>query len=336
VTGAEFSEVDFDLLADYVGGALTGTLDEAAVAARIAGDPAWQRAHDELAGAMAAVGAELSALGAVSEPMPAELVVRLDIAFASAVAESAVADPAVADPAPIDPELAAPATPFVLPAGAGAASGRHLSAVPGEGVDRGVGERKRTTAADRRRWRWAAPIAAAAGVIAFVGVGINYLSGQSNSENATSSAAGSGERKDSAGTPMLAPDSAASAAGTQVLASGRDYRLATLASAPESGPAEAAGTRSESSVAAAPRPAVGVPLDRLTPGDALQACLDAIERQNGAGAIIAPVVDYARFDGNPALIVRFSAPNGSWVWATGPDCGVPGAGAAKLGSVKVG
>ena len=33
MTGAEFSEVDIDLLADYVGGALDGTPDEAVVTA---------------------------------------------------------------------------------------------------------------------------------------------------------------------------------------------------------------------------------------------------------------------------------------------------------------
>jgi hypothetical protein len=334
VTGAEFSEVDFDLLADYVGGALAGTPDEAAVAALIAGDPAWQTAHDELAGAMVSVGADLSALGAVSEPMPADLVVRLDAAFASAAAarESAAPDSAVADPAPIDPELAAPAAPFVLPSGAGAASGRHLSAVPGDGV----GKRERPTAADRRRrLRWAVPVAAAAGVIAFAGVGINYLNGQSQSDkSASSSAAGSGELQDSSGNPMAAPDRADVAAGSRVLASGRDYRLATLASAPAAGIAP--DTKSESGSAIAPRPLTGSSLERLTLGDALQACLDAIERQNAAGPITAPVVDYARFDGSPALIVRFTADNGSWVWATGPDCGASGVGAAKLASVQVG
>jgi hypothetical protein len=348
VTGAEFSGVDFDLLADYVGGALTGTPDEAAVADLIAGDPTWQTAHDELAEAMASVGAELSALGAASEPMPAEFVVRLDAAFAAVGSESALPgsemtesatgevarDSAVADPAPIDPELAAPATPFVVASGAGAASGRHLAAVPD-----GVQKRGRTTAGDRRRrLRWAAPIAAAAGVIAFIGVGINYLNGnsQSDSKSATSSAAGSGDLRDNAESPMMAPDRAASP-GLRVLVSGRDYQLSTLASAPEvaSGIAKSEG-QSQSTVPAVPRPAVAPPLNRLTPGAALQACLDAIELLNAAGPIGATIVDYASFEGKPALIVRFSATNGNWVWATGPDCGEASVGAAKLGSVQVG
>jgi hypothetical protein len=187
--------------------------------------------------------------------------------------------------------------------------------------------------------RWAAPIAAAAGVIAFIGVGINYLNGnsQSDSKSAASSAAGSGDLRDNAETPMMAPDRAA-AAGLRVLVTGRDYQLSTLASAPEvAGMAKTEGEgQSQSTVDAAPRPAVAPPLDRLTPGAALQACLDAIEQLNAAGPIGATIVDYANFDGKPALIVRFSAANGNWVWATGPDCGAAGVGAAKLGSVQVG
>jgi hypothetical protein len=46
-------------------------------------------------------------------------------------------------------------------------------------------------------------------------------------------------------------------------------------------------------------------------------------------------VDYARYLGNPALVVRFSAANGVWAWASGPGCGAPGAGAAKLAAVQV-
>jgi hypothetical protein len=326
VTGAEFSEVDFDLLADYVGGALTGTPDDAAVAALIAGDPAWRAAHDDLVEAMASVGAELNALGAVPEPMPAELARRIDATFTSLVS----------DPAPIDPELAAPAVPFVVTSGPDAASGRHLAAVPDQGVDRG---KRPSVAARRRRLRWAAPIAAAAGVIAFLGVGINYLNGPSRSESDKSSStvagAGSGEVRDESGNPkMAAPFAAGSAqaAAAPILASGRDYQRATLGSAgltsqdePRSGKAPLAGT-------ADPRP-----LARLVPGEALAACLRAIAEQNAAGKITTvSAVDYARFEGSPALIVRFAAANGQWVWAAGPDCGLPGAGAAQLAAVKVG
>jgi hypothetical protein len=320
VTGAEFSGVDFDLLADYVGGALDGTPDEATVAALVADDAVWQVAHGELVEAMAAVGVELTALGATPEPMPADLAVRLEVAFTSAVA----------DPTPIDPELAAPAVPHVVPSSAGAAPERHLSAVPeDDDVDRGTGERKRVTAADRRRrWRWVSPIAAAAGVIAFVGVGIGYLTDRNtSSEN-------SADR--SASAPMLASVPAGGlAAEGKILASGTDYQLGTLTQ-----PAAQASSTADAKVEAAPRPTPPDSIRSLSgqlPVDgALQACLDAIARENGGGSIEVQSVDYARFAGEPALVVRFSAAGTQWAWASGPDCGTPGAGAAKLAAVKVG
>ena len=46
-------------------------------------------------------------------------------------------------------------------------------------------------------------------------------------------------------------------------------------------------------------------------------------------------VDYARYEGAPALIVGFTAANGGWTWAVGPECGTPGAGAATLAKVPV-
>jgi len=318
VTGAEFSEVDIDLLADYVGGALTGTPDEAEVAARVAGDPTWRAAHDELAAAMTSVGAELSALGAAAEPMPADLAARLDAAFASAAA----------DPVLIDP--AAPATPSGDAAEPGAASERHLSAVP-DAVDHLV--RRPTRAGRRRRLRWAAPIAAAAGVIAFFGVGINYLQSQSNSSaDSKTAAAGSGALN----APILSSGEAVApgkVSDQQIFASGRDYAPATLGSRVSAGLVQTAPLPDSSMV---PQIESERPLDRLLPAAALQACLDAIAQANATGVIAAQTVDYARFEGNPALIVRFAASNGVWVWATGPDCGSSGVGAAKLDSVRVG
>jgi hypothetical protein len=336
VTGAEFSEVDFDLLADYVGGALAGTPDDAAVAALIAGDPAWRTAHDDLVGAMASVVAELNALGAVPEPMPPELARRLDATFTSVVS----------DPAPIDPELAAPTVPFVVTSGPDTASGRHLAAVPDQGVDRAE---RPSAAARRRRLRRAAPIAAAAGVIAFLAVGINYLNGHSQSQSdksaSTAAGAGSSELRDESGVPndesgapkvaAPAPYAAegAQAAPAQILASGQDYQRATLGSA---GVSSQHDTRATVKAPLAGTADPG-PLARLAPAGALAACLRAVAQQNAAGKIISVwAVDYARFEGSPALIVRFTAANGQWVWATGPDCGLAGAGAAQLDAVKVG
>ena len=46
-------------------------------------------------------------------------------------------------------------------------------------------------------------------------------------------------------------------------------------------------------------------------------------------------LDYATFEGAPALIVQFSAANGIRVWAVGPECGTRGAGAASLAQLPV-
>jgi hypothetical protein len=70
--------------------------------------------------------------------------------------------------------------------------------------------------------------------------------------------------------------------------------------------------------------------------EALLACIDAISAGNGAGPVTAQTVDYARFDGAPAVVVQFTAGNGNWVWAVGPECGARGGDADKLGVVKVG
>jgi hypothetical protein len=348
VTGAEFSEVDIDLLADYVGGALDGTPDEAVVAARIADDPAWHAAYDELSVSMASVGAGLGALGAVAEPMPAELVARLDAAFASAPTETGIADPA-----PVDAELAAPAAPQLVASGAGAASGRHLVAVP-DGVDRADGTRGRATRGDRRRrLRWVTPIAVAAGLLGLVGFGIDYLAGRSGSSSdtaASSSAAGAGEAQSA---PLGAAGSAGRGiaslpSGGQILASGTDYQSATLGDdvvrtltaprVPETDQKSEPDRKSESAPAA-PKMAPywsDSGLARLQPGDALQDCLDAIAVANGHGVISVQTIDYARYQGSPALVVRFSAANGKWAWASGPDCGSPAVGAATLNHVQVG
>jgi hypothetical protein len=298
VTGDEFSAVDVDLLADYVGGALDGTPEHATVADLIARDPAWRRAHDTLAAGMTAVGAELRVLGKTPEPMPAELALRLDDAFA----------------APRRGSLGAPSRP----------PRRH------------DGDRETTPAAHRRRWmRWAVPIAAAAAVLAFAGVGINYLAGNS-SPDSTTSAAGSAGRAEQ--VPLAAsglPPVAAVPTGEQIHSSGTDYDAATLGSTTPGTPAARSGKGATLAPGVAGDSAAG-PLVRLRAPSALLACLDAIATANGAGTITVQTVDYARFRGTPALVVRFSATNGTWAWASGPGCGAPGGGAATLASVPVG
>lgn len=294
MTGAEFGEVDIDLLADYIGGVLDGTPDESVVAALIADDPAWAAAYESLGGAMALVGAELGRME--PEPMPAELADRLETMFAPA--------------------------PLTLVRG-GAASVDDAHAVPEKERER------KSSARPGRRMRWAAPIAVAAGVIAFVGFGLDYLAGRdsSRSDSATSSAAGQADAK----RAPLAP-------GTeQIYHSGRDYTLDDLAGGPVRSliaPESSADTFQKSTPDRAAA-AGELALQRLALQAALQDCLDAIERENAHGPLTVDSVDYARFAGTPAVIVHFTATNGSWGWASGASCGTPGADAATLGKVPV-
>ncbi|MEV4348982.1 hypothetical protein AB0J83_31380 [Actinoplanes sp. NPDC049596] len=271
MTGADFSGVDIDLLADYIGGALEGTPDESVVAARIADDPRWHAAYETLGGRMAMVGAELGRLA--PEPMPADLAARLDDAFS----------------APPRLELVHDAAP----------------------VSR------------RRQRRWVTPIAIAAGVVAFVGFGLDYLAGRTDSnDQGTSSAAGVAEQ---------------STAAPQILSTGTDYTRSTLTAEPVQ-PLTAATTPDEplSAQKNGDRSAATLPeLSRLMPPEALQECLDAIQQENAGGPLSVESVDYARFDGAPAVIVRFTAANGLWAWASGPACGTLAGDADTLAKLPV-
>jgi hypothetical protein len=293
VTGNQFSEVDLDLLADYVGGALDGTPEHVTVTDLVAHDPVWRSAHERLTAGMTAVGAQLSALGAASEPMPADLAERLEEAFRAAT------------PAP------------------------RLEPI------RGGGAAGQTSArSSRRRWRWAMPVAAAAAVLAVAGIGLDYLAGHSTTtDNRSSSAAGGLAEGQEA--PMAASGAVSAQSGADIRSTGTDYDAATLAGDAPTTLDRAPGKNATVAPAPAGDTAAG-PLARLRAPDARLGCLNAIAAANGAGPITVQTVDYARFRGKPALVVRFSAANGTWAWASGPACGTPGAGAATLASVPVG
>ncbi|RQX20241.1 hypothetical protein DLJ57_27880, partial [Micromonospora chalcea] len=85
MTSREFSEVDHDLLADYLGGALDGTPEQATVARLVEQDPAWRVAYETLAEAVDLVHADLA--GWASEPapeMPVAVTDRITAALAGA------------------------------------------------------------------------------------------------------------------------------------------------------------------------------------------------------------------------------------------------------------
>jgi hypothetical protein len=323
MTTDEFGSVDIDLLADFIGDALDEP-DRGRVARLVADDPEWRSAFALLTPGMSEVGAELRAMGAAPEAMPADLGVRLDAAFA--------ADPATEHEL-IAAELTEPGEPHLQPS----RGDRHLVSVPSG--------RSVTTTPRRRRLRWAAPIAAAAGVLAFAGFGTTYLTTGGDDSAQSTAAGGAAEAPQAAAEDAagLASGLVSGVAASQILASGTDYTPDTLKSGPAAtmmAPSEAEKASGNSSQRAQAPPAAadlaGTGLARLRDQAALLACLEAIALQNAAGPITVQSVDYARFAGAAALIVRFSAAGTSWAWATGPDCGAPGRGAQVRQRVQVG
>ncbi|WP_412541144.1 hypothetical protein R8Z50_00520 [Longispora sp. K20-0274] len=87
----------YDALADYLGGALEGTPEEQVVAARIASDPAWRAAYEELLIADVAVRSDLSAFAAEPVELPADVAARLATALATEAGPAPA--PAVVPPA---------------------------------------------------------------------------------------------------------------------------------------------------------------------------------------------------------------------------------------------
>jgi hypothetical protein len=184
--------------------------------------------------------------------------------------------------------------------------------------------------------RWAAPIAAAAGVIAFAGIGIDRLVDTSAADDVTSAAGGAADQAapmmESSGLVSVPPDD-------RIVTTGTDYSRTGLAQEPPVAVREAPEDTNRTK--ASPRaPAVSQldadPLRRLQARDALLACLEAIARQRGGAPIAVQAVDYARFEGDPALIVRFVADGATWAWAVGPECGTLAIGANALGTLQVG
>jgi hypothetical protein len=177
--------------------------------------------------------------------------------------------------------------------------------------------------------RWAAGLSAAAAVIA---VGIGFVSlipltrGAEDAGDSTANSAGGAAPQFADAPPPIASD--------------RDYRPGSFSGLGE-GPAVVTAEDSARTAAsampgqvagqppgAAERGSLTVPpeLARLTGPAARLDCLDAIRRAHGGTA---SVVEFARFAGEPALIVRLdgaASGNGApWVVVAGPDCGrIPG------------
>ncbi|WBB65788.1 hypothetical protein [Micromonospora sp. WMMD812] len=368
MTAGRFREVDHDLLADYLGGVLDGTPEETEVARLVAEDAAWAEAYALLASAVTDVRADLARWGEPVVELPATVADRITAALAAlpplpdglvdADAERAGREsaggrrPAAggADTAGSAVVAAGDATdhagpeteptddgPRLVPAQGGAGRRRPAAGVPrsepGRGAATGPGRR-------RRRWaRVAGPVAVAAASLAVVGLGVNQLARHDG---------------ETTGTAMDQPASApeAAAAGPvrttgPALRSGTDYTPLTLA-APASAAtsfeakpfaSEPPGRQSgvDADRGRLPAPDGSDQLARLTDQSALNTCLNEIAAEHGAGPLVVELIDYAAFQGQQALVVRFADGTGArWAWVSGPECGVPGSAADTRFRTRVG
>ncbi|BCJ65488.1 hypothetical protein [Polymorphospora rubra] len=328
-------EVDLDLLADYVGGALEGTPEEATVARLIADDDRWAGAHEALLVASGAVTADLADWGAASETMPADVTARISTALADAARVPSARPATESESAPDEP-----ADPVGTPAaGTDESTNRRLTVVPGGRSGSG----DRAAVRSRRMRRWAAPAAIAAGVVAFASFGVAQLGGNNTSTQDTS-AAGGAERATAAAPDVNGPFAATEGAGPQRLASGIDYDPTTLRSILDATdrttlsttPDSAAGP-DQASPPTGPEPLAAPGLEGLSGEAALLTCFDAVAGEHARGPVAVDLVDYAAFQGTPALVVLFTDSGGQrWVWVAGPACGQPGSGADTRYRASVG
>jgi hypothetical protein len=303
VTAGRFGEVDHDLLADYVGGALEGTPDEATVARLVTEDPTWARAYDELVSAMDRVGTVLVAWGEPAPTMPQAVTDRLAAALAGA----------------------GPAAPPTVPGQAGGEPDRTVAVI-------GASSRPVTLGHRRRRWsRRAAPVLVAAAAMLAAGFGVTqFVAGAglqdagSAPENAVAGASSSGAFRLTTNPTHTGTSYTPDTVGTVV--SGPGVLSRTNTPVPqidtESGPR---------------RPASASGLSRLTGRAALDACLEAVGAAHGRGRITVDRVEFAAFQDLPALVVGLVDAEGDrWVVVTGPECGVPGSGADTRYRARVG
>ncbi|NBE82326.1 hypothetical protein [Micromonospora rubida] len=334
MTAGGFREVDHDLLADYLGGALAGTPDEAVVARRVEQDPAWAEAHDALVPALVRVGEDLAAWAGPAPEMPLAVVERLAAALAGAGPGTPTGSSAVPDATGrIDLDSAAGVPAALVPA------------QPSGGSRRPAGEsgpttgRTGTAGPGRRGRRWAriaGPVALATASVFAVGLGINRFvaeTTQSDSASATTVNEPAGAARDTQGSFRAAgmPQHSGTDWTPETLAAGASAR-------PPKGPTKPFGQGSAEppAVVGERLPAAGG-LSRLATPGALAPCLAAVSTEHGAGPLTVDLVDYARFRGDPALVVRFVDPSGAhWAWVSGPECGVPGSGADTRYRARVG
>ncbi|MET7400712.1 hypothetical protein ABZS66_45260 [Dactylosporangium sp. NPDC005572] len=286
-----FSDADLDRLADFVGGALDGTPEADDVRRLVSTDEAWAEAYAALVTADAAVRDELRSLGSEAAAVPLDVQQRLDAALTAAIT-APPADATVVDLA------------------------------------------RAREARKRRRQRWVAGLATAAAVLVCGGVGVQVIRQQSLGGSDSASTSGLAPQSGPEATPANPQlnGGQADSGGTRsaggvsgIVVTGRDYGPETVGQltqslAAASAPLDAKGDSAKGTDLSGDVPA---PLRRLGEPTARAACLTAITREYGGQVVL---VDYARFEGQPALVVVL---DGTRVGAgkrlivvVGPDCGI--------------
>jgi hypothetical protein len=236
-----------------------------------------------------------------------ERLVRTDPEWARAHADLRTADALVAT------DLAAlGAEPVRMPTEVAARLAETLDGAGGAG-DRTVVVS--LAARRRRRKRWAAVAAVAAGVAVLGLVGPPLLS------RTTRDGAGEEALTSARGGAGIPPAAAPAESGLIVRATGMDYRR----DAAWKSTAEAPQYRADSDASVASGRASAVPADllRLYDPTSRQDCLNAVTREYGGQP---ESVDYARFEGDPALIVILMDGRRApfRLVAVGPNCGLGG------------
>jgi len=342
VTSRELSGVDHDLLADYVGGALDGTPEQATVARLVEEDRAWGDAYAALARAVDLVHADLADWATAPAPeIPLAVADRITAALAGAgpapVSEDEPGAASVAAAGHASGDLRRTGrTPAAVPA---QPAGRRVGGAgrPGDGSSRGAGPGRRS-----RRWaRIAGPVALAAASVTAVGFVVSNLVGAGR-DGTSSVAVNGGPAAGRAQADAPAPLSAAPFRTTgPALHSGTEYGPEQLSSSPHTlfGASADNGRGATATTTTTPERQFGPPtgLDRLTRPEALESCLSAISAEHAAGTLTVELVDYASFQGSPALVVTFLDASGErWTWVSGPECGVPGSDADTRFRTRVG
>jgi hypothetical protein len=181
----------------------------------------------------------------------------------------------------------------------------------------------------RRRRQWAVALSTAAAVVVCGFSGVLAL--QSVQHNDSGGGATAARDTEARGAPSPATaDNVGGGAGVQgapVIASGNDYRPETLGQVARVPAAPAAPNDNtsdkRSSLSSSDRVAGPAELGRLADPTARATCLNAIVREYGGRVAL---VDYARFEGTPALVVVLdgapAATGRRWVVVVGPTCGV--------------